>query len=834
MKRRAYLMTAIAPFALIAPAAAQDRVDTPEAAAEPEAREAPKKQIFNTGVARGRDILDSAISTSTIEGDEIVAFSPRSLAEVLRNIPGVRAEVSGGEGNNNYSIRGLPLAATGSKWVQFQEDGLPVLEFADIQLFGSDMFMRVDANLAAIEAIRGGSASTFASNSPGGVINLISKTGKVEGGQVLATVGLDYDTQRVDFDYGGRISDTLRFQIGGFYRDGEGPRDQGYNAYHGGQLKLNITKELGKGYIRIYGKYLDDHAPSYQTVPMMVTGSDSDPSYHSVEGFDLRTDSLQSRNVNNAFALDQDNNPTSFDLRGGMHPVVKSIGLEAKFDIGKWNLSEKFRYSGITGGIVQDFPLSFAPASALAQMFGGPGATLRYANGPMAGQAIANPSTLNGNGLLSYTGMLVSDINSLDNMTNDLRISRVWNVGNGKLTTTAGYYHSRQAIDVFFAFTSALQDIAGDGNSALIDVVAANGTVVTEGGFTAFSLVGGKYQRRSNVDYTINAPYGSLNYHIGKLALGASIRYDMGEAQGTVFGEFLGGGRNGVTAVDFNRDGVISRAESQTGMLPLGQPGLVDYNYDYVSYSVSANYRVSEPFSVFARYSRGGRAAADRILFTPAVNYVDGSLNDPNSAYDTVKQTEVGMKFRRSNYALNVTGFLADTGESNLQVISKPDGTVTLDRIVRGYRAYGAELEGSVQMGQFSVTAGATYTNAEITSDLTNPAFEGNTPRHQSDLIFQVTPRFDTERFSIGGNVVGSTSSYAQDSNQLKLPAYALVNAFAQVRPMERVSLTLNVNNLFDATAITEVTQPSIPASGIVVGRAVNGRTISASLGFSF
>ena len=43
-------------------------------------------------------------------------------------------------------------------------------------------FVRADLTLSQVQAIRGGSASTFSSNSPGGVINLISKTGEEEGG----------------------------------------------------------------------------------------------------------------------------------------------------------------------------------------------------------------------------------------------------------------------------------------------------------------------------------------------------------------------------------------------------------------------------------------------------------------------------------------------------------------------------------------------------------------------------------------------------------------------------------------------------------------------------
>jgi outer membrane receptor protein involved in Fe transport len=59
----------------------------------------------------------------------------------------------------------------------------------------------------------------------------------------------------------------------------------------------------------------------------------------------------------------------------------------------------------------------------------------------------------------------------------------------------------------------------------------------------------------------------------------------------------------------------ITLPETKVAVLPLSQPGTVDYGYDYVSYSVGVNYRIAEPVSVFGRYSRGGRAAGERQLF---------------------------------------------------------------------------------------------------------------------------------------------------------------------------------------------------------------------------
>lgn len=820
-----FMSAAIVPLLLSVPVAAQAADDAKPANAE---------AVFSTGVAKGRDRLDSATSTSALRSSEIEVLGARSLGEVLRNIPGIRAEYTGGEGNSNYSIRGLPLSGTGSKYVQLQEDGLPVLEFGDLSQFTSDMFMRSDLNLSAIETIRGGSASTFASNSPGGVINLISKTGDVEGGAVQATYGLNYGVKRVDAEYGYQISDTLRMHVGGYYREGEGPRDVGYTAYKGGQFKANITKQFENGHVRVYAKYLDDRTPSYQFIPIRVTGTNADPTFSGPANFNLKTDSLLSPANSNILTLGRNNEITVEDVREGQHAIVKSVGFEAQFDVNGWTISEKFRFADISGANMSLRPIAVAPAAALAFNYGGPGASLSFATGPQAGQAIPSAAALNGNGLMTTSALIDTDIKSLDNVTNDIRASRVWQVGGGNLTTTVGFYKSSQDYNTFWSFLTTLTDVRGDGASSLINVRTATGIPTTQNGYLAYGIGGALYHRLYDVNYGVDAPYASINYHIGKLAVGASVRYDMGNVDGTLFGGELGGGRVGVAPVDMNGDGVISPTEASVATLPLGQPGKVDYDYNYLSYSSGVNYRIAEELAVFARYSRGGRASADKILFTPAVNYATGKLVNDDSAYDTVKQAELGLKYRIADLTFNVTAFSARTGEQNLQVNSAPDGSIRVEAIDRGYKAKGVELEAAYRRGPFSVTGGATYTDAKISSDVTHPEFVGNKPRHQADLIYAVTPQVELKYATVGFNVIGTTSSYAQDTNQLKLPGYRLVNAFVQVRPTEQVEIMLNVNNVFNKLALSDVEQATIPASGVVLGRTYLGRTASATLRYTF
>lgn len=816
----------LATTALAMPASALAQADAPEG----QSSMADTSEIIVTAVARGQNKLDSSVSVSSLSADAIQQSAPRSVAEVFRNIPGIRSESSGGEGNANIAVRGLPVASGGAKFLQLQEDGLPVLEYGDITFGNADIFLRADFNVQRVEAIRGGSASTFASNSPGGVINLISKTGETEGGAIQASTGLDYSDYRLDVDYGGKLSEDLRFHIGGFYRQGTGPRQAGYDGNKGGQLKFNITKEFAGGYIRFYGKYLNDRAIGYLPNPVRVTGSNSDPKYSNIPGFSINQDTLHSRYITRNVTLDGGNNPVVDDIRDGQHPVVKSFGLESQFEIADgWEVTERFRYSDVSGRFISNFPANVDSATTIATAMGGAGATLSYANGPKAGQVITDPSALNGNGLLAQIVVFDTKLNSLNNITNDIRLTRDFDVGSGKLSFTAGFYKSRQTIDTEWLWTSLLSDVVGGGNAALVNVRSATGQLVTQDGIYGYgaSYFGGCCRRSYNVDYNTNAPFASLSWSSDKLTLDGSIRYDFGDANGSIAGADLGGGRIGTVSRDMNGDGVISNAETRVSVIPLTSPAPVNYDFHYWSYSLGANYRLAPDLAVFARYSQGGRANADRLLFGPAVSTIDGHLVDSNAAVDMVKQAEGGVKYRTGGLALYATAFWARTEEQNFEA--------TTQRFVdRKYRAYGLELEGNYRAGIFSLTAGGTWTKSKIVSDALTPAVVGNVPRRQAEFVFQATPQIDVGPVTVGANVIGTTSSYTQDSDQLKLPGYTTVNGFLQYRPIERVQLSLNANNLFNVKGFTEAEEGAIPANGIVRARSINGRTISAAVRLSF
>ncbi len=134
-------------------------------------------QLVVTGSSVRTTKMKQSLSVSSIDSEQIAKTGASNAAELLRSVPGLRSESTGGEGNANITVRGVPLSAGGSRYVQMQEDGLPVLLFGDISFGTAEQFLRADYSTARLEVVRGGSASTLASNSPGGIVNFISKTG---------------------------------------------------------------------------------------------------------------------------------------------------------------------------------------------------------------------------------------------------------------------------------------------------------------------------------------------------------------------------------------------------------------------------------------------------------------------------------------------------------------------------------------------------------------------------------------------------------------------------------------------------------------------------------
>ena len=701
------------------------------------------ERVVVTGTSTASSKMKTSVSISTLEGDTIKNAAPLSAAEVLRSVPGVRSESSGGEGNANITVRGVPISAGGARYVQIQEDGLPVLQSGDFNFITPDSYVKIDGTLDHLEVVRGGSASTLATNAPGGIINFITKTGEEKGGHIAISRGLGYDETRYDFDYGAPISDKTRFFIGGNYRTGEGVRNTGMSTEGGGQIRGNITHDLDNGFIRLSFKHLDDKAPTALPVPVQVVNKQ----IQEIPGIDPRTVSFYSPYWVRDVVLSKNNTPVSTNVNDGLKVKSDSVGLEGSFDLGDgWNLSDKFRTSDNSGRFAGVFAAN-----------NGTVGNYTFATGPNKGKAY--------NGRAFSAVVFNTSIDDAGNTLNDTKLAKTFKLADGsKLTTTAGLYLSTQKLALTWNFNEYLMQATGDKPALLQTANATPGLVGP-----AF---GGCCSRAVDMEYKLTSPYLNLGYETGPLNVDASVRQDRQRANGTANIATMSGG--------------ALRYDPATQQF-------VDYKLNHNSYSVGGNYAFTKNLSAFARVSDGVAFNADRILFgTPLDGTAPININ-------TVKQIEGGVKWRSGGISTFVTLFQAKTDESNYEATTQRSTS-------NKYDAKGVELEGAYNNGGFRITGGMTYTDAKITGTAAaDVANIGNTPRRQAKYIYQLAPSYSLGQATFGASLIGTGKSWGDDAHTIVLPAYEVVNAFLNYSLTEKATLSLSVNNLFNKIGYTEV-----------------------------
>lgn len=317
------LGTVHAQTAAPAPATAADK-----AAAEKDGLQL--ERIVITGTAVARTTMQQSVSVNTLGGEQLERSGAASAAELLRSVPGVRSESSGGEGNANITVRGVPISAGGSRDGQLQEDGLPVILIGDISFATADPFLRADDFADSVDVIRGGSASTLATNSPGGI-----------------------------------IGSTLYAQVGGFHRVGEGTRNTDVTAENGGQVRFSLTKEFDGGYVLATVKSLNDHTPTYPPVPVPVPVRLTGSTVSELPNLDPRTASLINSNFPADTTVAADGTRVTICPADGLKVKKTSFGLEAQFKRDSdLTITNRFRVGDISRRFIGLFPAGSAPTDA--------------------------------------------------------------------------------------------------------------------------------------------------------------------------------------------------------------------------------------------------------------------------------------------------------------------------------------------------------------------------------------------------------------------------------------------------------------------------------------
>ncbi len=800
-------------------------------------------EVVVTGVFDKRTALNSSIAISTLNYTQIDKIVPTSAADLLKNVPGVFVNSSLGEIRNTVYSRGVSVGNNDGRWgydyVSMQEDGLPVTNslFAN---FGPDFFLRADATISKIEAVRGGSASIAGPNAPGGIFNYISKVGGDHfEGEIRTKFGLEGNGKnpyyRADFDFGGPLNaaKTLTYNVGGFYRQSTGSQDAGYPANYGGQIKANLFYKYKTGSLKFIAKYLNDHNLSVEATPT-TSFTDIKPA----TGFD-NTSSLLYPAVTQSYTVpgwgNYDYNPNKL-----WHSRDTKFGLNWEQNLGEsgWKFSNNMSFASknLTGyspeGTASAIDLTnFVSYIILGSLHpgppGAPGTFVVPGNYTFSvgGQPVitttqgfdfsqpvpfafkVNTNTTAG-AAINPNSVLFTPLIIQDNKVNEFFDQFNFTKKTKNMSFNVGGFFGSSTLDRFVgSFGVTFNTIQNHPQPLNVTLKAPDGTVFQVTNPNGISKVG------ADQGYTdIRAKQGQMAFFLAhtweindKLTFDWGLRYENININGTNKPPVVTPATDG--GVDKNP---LTLYDNYT--TSFGTPLTYDKTLSYLSYSGALNYKISNNSAIYVRYSNGNKAPTFNIYTDVTTQFGQQSL-DPQ--IQNIQQFELGFKSRTGNLTTTITPFYSNLSHvpNSVSFTNAQGALYNPPAQYESIKTYGLELEGNLSLSKnLSVRGVVTLQDATATvykswnhlNDGTDVIVDnsGNKAANVPNLMMNITPEYSNGKFY--GNITWSYlgARQANFANAFELPAFSQFNMALGYDVSSKLRLSGNINNLFNTYGV--------------------------------
>ena len=766
------------------------------------------KEVVVTGSSTPRSKLESSVAITTMGAKAIEDRAPSSTAALLQTIPGFVVEASGGEIGNNLFARGIPSAGA-YEYVQIQEDGLPVFEDGALQFANADTFYRLDETVSKMEAVRGGSASIFATNAPGGIINFISKTGQNEfQGRAKFTTS-DYGMFRTDLNLSGAlIQDKLFFNIGGFYRADNGVRNTGFTANKGGQIKGNITYKFDDDdYLRINFKHLDDRNTFYLPIPLKSNNG----KVEGIPGFNPNYGTLTSVNLSRLNVPQYGGGTFSADLEDGSHPIINSIGAEFKKKISdKVTFKNSFKNTNIDLNYNAIFPN------------GGPWSQDAYATSVQNTTAsnltysyVDNGQTLDPNALI-----MRADLWHIEKKMNNFANNFSFNFDLDPVKLTAGYYYSNWKSNQYWNWNSYLVGVSD--NPRLLNVKDnTSGVDHTWNGVERITWL----ERDAQTKGVLNDIYADAEIKAtDNLTFNAGLRYNKDKYSG-----YRDNARFGAENL-----GILDNNTADDAVTTVKGNPYTYWRYDVSewSYTAAGNYKFNDNMASYVRYSHGFRSPIEESFY-------DNAADLSKLENTEVNQFELGYKYSNSFFNVNANLF-----HMNLKNVAFTDilSDGSSENKFADVNNIGLEVETNVRYNIVKLNFTFTVQKPEYdnftgtNADGSTFDFNGNTARRIPKFFCNLRPEVDiTKDFTAYVQFSYYDKKFTNQDNRQVLPAYKEVGAGLNYT-YNNLRFAVDASNLFNEIGLTEgdPRQTTSAASDVFMARPILGRAFRFSVAINF
>jgi iron complex outermembrane receptor protein len=779
--------------------------------AAPDAVAAEIQQVVVTGTAsaKGSRKIDTSFSITTATEEQLKAASPSSTADVMKLVPGVYAESTGGQSGANIEVRGFP-SGSDSPFVSVQMNGNPVYPVPVLSFFEGSSAFRLDDTIERVEVLRGGPSTIYSVGQPGATMNFILKKGSdTPEGSVRVTTGTG-KLKRVDAFYGGPLADGWYATIGGFARQTQGVRDPQFKADDGKQITATLTRKLDDGEVTAYVRSTNDKNAFYTGVPLI--SSNNGRTITAFPGFDPLTGTLMSNEMRH-FTIDAAPGKTlQRDLAEGRGIDATLFGAEYEQKIGGWDVSNKANYFNGDLNTISMFtgnnPLSAAAYLANANAASNPGAAATSGNMTYVKGGAVDP-----NQQVVQAG-LWSVEKKLKSFTDEFRVSKEF-IKDHTLTLGA-YYANYKSDDVWYLGNSHL--MTATPNASLINVKLANGAIVSNNGVDG------------NVFYAPVANYKGDNtafFIANEWKVSPDLKLDAGARREK---QSLRASISNLKSMDTDAN-PLTVYNNGTSM-PTGTFTNLQRDDSVSSFTAGALFKLSKDMSVFARANTGHTF----IYFDDMRNAgTQAALNDRNGVpTPKVTQYEVGFKTVGKMYSAYINGFYTDFTGISFQQIT----TTGVLNSVSGSKGHGVEFEVALRpVENLQITLTGDYQKSKYKD---NPAIAGNEVQRQPNLQFRLSPSY---RIPMGANSVKLYGTYsyigdrwADQSNLSYLPKYKTFDAGILASIGEHWEVRVAATNLSNELGLTEGNSrlTGAQSSGPINARPIFGRAVEASLLYRF
>jgi outer membrane receptor protein involved in Fe transport len=811
---------AIIAAALVPTVQAQDPSDAPTRDDEQSGLET----IVVTGVAAAGGVkkLEASYNIVTANEEEIRRANPKSTADLLKISPGMWPESTGGQTGANIEIAGFPGGGD-APYFTTQLMGSPLYGMPTLSFFETTTIFRLDETVKSVEILQGGPSVVFAGGQMGATSNFLLKTGSdTPEGSVGLTYG-DENLYRVDGFYGFPLAEGWYGSFGGFWRQSDGVRDPEFTADEGGQLTATISHESDAGKLVLYARYLDDKNQFITPVPVIQRGTDSFSAY---PGFDPLTGTYNSEAIRRVRLDGYPNGGTNADLANGRGAQMYFFGANYSHDFESgWSIADYFL---VNGGDVDTNALFSGtnPATLNDELY-----TIPTNLGGFQLPAGSATATFVGGGTVAPDQDVIHQgwwfiHKELQSANNDFRLSKELFDGN---TLTIGLYLAYYEMDDEWALGNQMfmtnEPNARPFTVSYVNAMGETAQLTDEQGF----LDNGGFNITEKGHAYNQAIYLSDSWRVGQWLLDASVRYENQKASNRV-----------CNLSNVDTDGNPLTIYNNAVPVCNGTSTTTDYDENFTSWTVGANYSFTDSMSAYVRVNRGGHFAD----FDNGIRDRQIGITPP---MQVVRNYETGFKFQNDLVYADISAYFRDFTGLLYTPTTSTGAPIPDQRLVYGSESKGVNFIGAITPGDFRFEVVANYLDGEytdydacvqysnvVTGDGCAP-IEGQQLQRQPKLRYMLTPSY---RFPLSWGDLEAYVTYThvgdhtQDQSGLQqLGTYNTWDFGITANVQENWQFSLRGTNVSDELGLTEsnsrIFGPAAGAGGVLLARPLEGSEIN-------